>query len=72
MRNDGQEDELTRDDGSIVRMVPFLCDPGPMDKVIVFCYNLLIHNAHTRVATCSKVERVGNGWESPPEGDIVY
>ena len=65
-------DGLTWDDRSIVPMVPFLCDSGPMDKVTVFCYNLLIHNAHTRVATCSKVERVGNGWESPPEGDIVY
>jgi hypothetical protein len=46
---------------SVLPVVPFFYDPGPMDKVNVFCYNLLIHKVHTRVATCNKAERFSNG-----------
>ena len=42
-----------------------------MDKGTVFCYNLLIHNAHMRVATCDKV-RESDMDENPPRKVILY
>jgi two-component system cell cycle response regulator DivK len=42
-----------------------------MDKLTVFCYNLLVHNVRMRVVTCSKVrESAMDG--NPPRKAILY